>query len=142
MRIAEISMLPSGPAAPAAIRATIDALSVLSADVRADVRLLASQLATSPEVIGRARDGAVLALRVDRRPGVVHVELEAYRTASPRDQAIAVAAGPCLLARVCARWGMVHDGTTTTAWFEIDDPPPTAPSLCAVPQVPAVAVTG
>jgi hypothetical protein len=117
MRIAEISMLPSGPAAPAAIRATIDALSVLSAEVRADVRLLASQLATSPEV-------------------------EAYRTASPRDQAIAVAAGPCLLARVCARWGMVHDGATTTAWFEIDDPPPTAPSLCAVPQVPAVAVTG
>ena len=135
-------MLPSGPTAPAAIRGTIDALTVLPADVRSDIRLLASQLATSPEVIGRARAGAVLGLRIDRLPGIVHVELEACRTSAPRDRTVAVAAGPCLLARVCARWGMVHEGATTTAWFEIDDPPPATPSLCAVPQVPAVTATG
>jgi hypothetical protein len=137
MWMSEFSVV-TGPGAPAAVRLAVEALRDLPPEVRADLRLLGGELATSPGLVGRADGPVALRVRVGRRGGSTRLEIEAplpAATGRDRPQEGRPPAGAPLLERVCARWGMARSTTAAVIWFEIDDRPGPAPSLCRRPPV-------
>ena len=135
MRIAEFSV-PAGAMAPATIRRALDEVALPSSDLRSDLRLLASELATSPALVGRDRDATTLTIRVSREGARTRLEIEALRERSPAPADSGDPPehrGPPLLERVCQRWGMSRAAAAVTIWFEVADSPAPAPTLCPLP---------
>lgn len=129
MRIAEFCVR-AGPEAPAAIRRAIDAVPGLPPEARADLRLLASELATSHALVGREPAAAVLVLGISRSGGVTRLDMDVRRRCSPAIPGDAEPpVGPSLLERVCVRWGMIAGAAGTALWLEMDDAPVAAPSI-------------
>lgn len=127
MQLAEFAV-PPGPGAPAQIRRVIDAVSFLPAAVAADLRLLAALLATSRELVGRGAATSVVWVRIARGGESTRLQMVVARPCGGGHDAtaLAAAAGPPLLQRMCARWGTARDPHRMTVWFEIDDPVPAA----------------
>jgi hypothetical protein len=139
MRIAEFCVR-TGPEAPAAIRRAIDGVPGLPPEARADLRLLASELATSHALVGREPAAAVLVLGISRSGGVTRLDMDVRRRRPPPGPGDAEPLpGPSLLERVCARWGMIAGTAGAALWLEMDDAPVGAPSICFRPAaaVPA-----
>lgn len=124
MRMCEFSLV-AGPGAPGAIRRAVDAVPELTCDMRADVRLLLSALATAPLLVPEGCGLVTLRIRVTGRPDGVRAQIEATSETPPP----ARPAGEHprrrhrlpLLERVCSRWGMVRTGEVGAVWFELDE---------------------
>jgi hypothetical protein len=128
--------LVAGPRAPGIIRRAVDRVPGLSAEMREDLRLLASALVTAPLLVPSDCGEVLLRLRVTVGPGAARVQIDATCESPPP----APPAGPRrrlpLLERVCTRWGMVRTGELGSVWFELDGRRDHAASALALAAAP------
>jgi hypothetical protein len=113
--------LPAGPGGPAAARATLTRWLTgrVPGEVRADVRLLASELVASSGGLEPPYEAAALLLAAELRDGVLRVDLRAVsRHAARRPDLRRGGFGLQIVEALASRWG-AEDGETHL-WFEVD----------------------